>query len=81
MAPKYTTQTKETHNKSKSLHIFYRELVFELKKNHHIRLKNPIKIYHTLKDDFHTRLDMNKKADAKEVLVWSMSNSPPHWWQ
>lgn len=77
MAPKYTTQTKETHNKSKTLHIFNREFVFKLTKNHHTHLTKPVKVYHTSKNDFYTRLDMNKKGDAKELLIWSMLNSPP----
>lgn len=69
MAPKYTTQTKEIHNKSKTLHILNGELVLELTKTHCILLTNPGQVYDPSKNDFCTRSDKNKKVDAKEVLM------------
>lgn len=77
MVPKYTTQTMEIYNKAKTLHFFYRELVFELTENHHIHLKNLIKVCHTSQNDHYTGLDMKKKADTEEVLTWSLPNCAP----
>lgn len=67
---------KGNSQQGKTLHILNRELVLELTKTHRIHLTNPGKVYHTSKNDFYTRSDMNKKA-VKEVLICRMSNSPP----
>lgn len=80
MAPKYTTQTKEIHNKGKTLHILNRELVLDLTKTHRIHLTNPGKVYHTSKNDFYTRSDTNTKADAK-VCYGECLTVHLGWWQ
>ena len=56
------------HNKGETL-PFLSGIHTELTKNHHIHLTNPISVDCTSKNDFHPGLDMQKKADTKEVLL------------